>query len=290
MRRSTWIVAAALIFLFATPVFAWGPGTHTFFSTLALDGAVAVPAAILALLRRRRADFLYGSVAPDEILAKKLCDARDHCHNWNVGFRLLDESRTEAQRAFSMGYLTHLAADVVAHNEFVPNRLLLSGTTRQFGHSYWEMRAERFVEPAYLSIMSFVRQQDQRRNQALMERIVLETIFSHRTNRRICDGMYRISNGKSWSRMWELIDRYSRWDLPASEIRRYHAKSTEAIADLLAHGRSAAIVRKDPVGEESLRRAVFERRVRRHQRRTQVLQAKLPPGARRWLLKHRLGA
>ncbi|MBI1851138.1 MAG: zinc dependent phospholipase C family protein [Planctomycetes bacterium] len=287
-RRSTWWILAALLLLFATPALAWGPATHTFFSTLTLEGSLGVPAAVLALLRRRRAAFLYGAIAPDEIVAKGLCDERFHCHRWDVGFRLLDESRTETQRAFSLGYLTHLAADVIAHNGYVPTRLRQSDTTLQLGHTYWEVRADRLLDPSYLAIITQVRKQDQSRNQALMERIVLETIFSHRTNRRICDGMYRISSGKSWSRVWRLIDRYSRYELPASEVREFHRQSLIGVRDVLVNGRRAAIVERDPIGESALRRAARERRVFRWERRTRVVQEHLPEGARRWLEARRL--
>ena len=68
-------------------------------------------------------DFLYGSIAADTSIAKKYAAVGRHSHSWAVGFDILDRARDDALKAFSYGYLAHLAADVVAHNAFVPYQL-----------------------------------------------------------------------------------------------------------------------------------------------------------------------
>ena len=62
-------------------------------------------------------------------IAKKYAAAGRHCHSWPVGFEILDRARDEPLRAFSLGYLAHLAADVVAHNYFVPRQLAITSST-----------------------------------------------------------------------------------------------------------------------------------------------------------------
>ena len=49
---------------------------------------------------------------------------RRHSHNWSTGFGLLSAARGSEEQAFALGYLAHLGADVVAHNFFLPARLI----------------------------------------------------------------------------------------------------------------------------------------------------------------------
>jgi hypothetical protein len=65
-------------------------------------------------------DFLYGSVAADISLAKKYVPEGRHCHHWHIGEEIFETAETERLRAVGLGYLSHLAADTIAHNFFVP--------------------------------------------------------------------------------------------------------------------------------------------------------------------------
>ena len=79
--------------------------------------------------------FLYGSVAADISFAKKYAPEGRHCHDWKVGEEILAAAESDAMRAVAYGYLAHLAADTVAHNLFVPRRLLLTSATQGIGHT-----------------------------------------------------------------------------------------------------------------------------------------------------------
>ena len=70
-----------------------------------------------------------------------------HCHNWRVGFNVLHEAREGAQKAFAWGFLAHLAADTVAHNYYVPWKLVSSFNKLRTGHAYWELRYDQRLDP-----------------------------------------------------------------------------------------------------------------------------------------------
>src|SRR5690242_9818208 len=136
--------AFAVLALMIAPAVAhaWTPGTHVFLGEAVIRSISLLPPAVAALLSEFPYDFLYGSIAADTSIAKKYAPVGRHCHSWNVGFEIYDAARDDRLRAFGLGYLSHLAADAVAHNYFVPRQLAVTSSTSSLGHSYWESRFE----------------------------------------------------------------------------------------------------------------------------------------------------
>ena len=147
---STLLVPLVWILVSPGEASAWGPGTHVALSETVLSSLHLLPPALRALLSRFPLHFIYGSVAADISLAKKYVPEGRHCHNWHVGREILDVATTDALRAVGWGYLSHLAADTIAHNVFVPRRLLLTSTTQGLGHAYWEHRMDMHVGDDYM--------------------------------------------------------------------------------------------------------------------------------------------
>src|SRR5450830_114219 len=125
------IALAVLLALVLTPAIAhaWTPGTHIFLGEAVMRSLALLPSSIAELLHAFPYDFLYGSIAADTSMAKKYAPAGRHCHSWAVGLDVLDGARDEPSRAFAFGYLSHLAADSVAHNYFVPKQLTVTSST-----------------------------------------------------------------------------------------------------------------------------------------------------------------
>jgi hypothetical protein len=86
--------------------------------------------------------FLYGNIAADIINFKSYGGVKNHCHNWNIQERLESLAQSDGARAFILGYLCHLAADIVAHNHFVPYHVVYNFPPRLLGHAYWEAMAD----------------------------------------------------------------------------------------------------------------------------------------------------
>jgi len=141
--RPALLVALVALACLPTDLFAWTPGTHILLGEALLGSAeVLLPAGIAALLRAFPMDFLYGSIAADTSFAKRYAKVGRHCHFWSVADDIADRARDEPLQAFAYGYLAHLAADVVAHNHFVPHQLAITAATSGAGHGYWESRFE----------------------------------------------------------------------------------------------------------------------------------------------------
>lgn len=256
------VLAGALTLLALVPdtAWAWTPGTHVYLGEALLRSLHLLSPAVGELLGAFPYDFLYGSIAADTSIAKKYAAAGRHCHSWMVGFEILDRARDEPLRAFSLGYLAHLAADVVAHNYFVPRQLAVTSSTAALGHSYWEVRFETHLGERSARRARELILLDHARSDTHLDRILSPTIFSTPTNRRIFRGMVHVTDMESWQRVFQLATDYSRWDLPNEQVGAYLDRSFDYVVDLLNRMDLAEPYAFDPSGNLRLRLA---KRVRR---------------------------
>ena len=254
--------ALALIALTPSDALAWGPGTHILLGEAVLRSADALlPAGLAALLRAFPGDFLYGSIAADTSIAKRYARVGRHCHAWHVGDEILGRAREDALRAFGYGYLAHLAADVVAHNHFVPHQLAITSTTSGIGHAYWESRFESHAGEGWARRARAVIQLDHARSDDHLDRILSPTLFSTPTNRRIFRGMVLVNNTDSWQRVMTLMSERSRWTLRDAAVTAHLDLAFDYVVDLLARGMGAQPRQFDPSGEVALREAKRLRKV-----------------------------
>jgi hypothetical protein len=261
------LVAAALVMvaLLPHPAYAWTPGTHVFLGQAVMRSLTLVPPNIADLLHAFPYDFLYGSIAADTSIAKKYAPAGRHCHSWVVGLDVLDGARDEPSRAFALGYLSHLAADAVAHNFFVPKQLAVTSSTPSLGHSYWESRFDTHLGPEPSRMARELILIDHSASDALLDRVLSPTIFSTPTNRRIFRGMVVVADSESWQRIFHLMTENSRWDLGEGDVARYLDRSFDYIVDFLRRIDRSEPYAFDPSGDDALRQA---KRVRRNALRT----------------------
>jgi hypothetical protein len=249
-----------LFFLLLPPeVYAWTPGTHIYLGESVLANLPHLPAAVADLLRAFPFDFLYGNIAADSSIAKHYAPLGRHCHYWHVGQEIHDLAESDAMRAFGLGYLSHLAADTIAHNYFVPRQLMLTSSTAAVGHSYWETRVEAHLGDAYARAAKDVILLDHSEADAHLDRLIAPTIFSVRTNRRLFRGMVRLTETTSWQRASQVAREYSRWRLTEGDVERHLGLSYDFMFELLG-GSNVRAHQLDPSGERPLKTAKELRR------------------------------
>ena len=275
------VVALLAIALFPSDALAWTPGTHVYLGDAVLRSLPMLPTAIAELLGAFPYDFLYGSIAADTSIAKKYAAVGRHSHSWTVGFDILDRARDDALKAFSYGYLAHLAADVVAHNAFVPYQLAVTSSTTGFGHSYWETRFETHLgewAPRRARELILL---DHSRSDGHLDRILSPTIFSTPTNRRIFRGMVVAADMESWQRVFQLMLERSRWDLADNQVASHLTMSFDYVMDLLRRLDRSDPMRFDPSGHDRLRDA---KRIRRAHLRAGGEEAVLEQASQHFML------
>ncbi len=262
-RRGALAILIVVVWITLTPadLLAWTPGTHIHLGEAVLRSLALLPAGTAALLRTFPQDFLYGSIAADTSMAKKYAPTGRHCHSWAVGFEIYERAGDESLRAFALGYLSHLAADVVAHNFFVPRQLTVTSSTSALGHSYWESRFETHLGDAAARRARDVILLDHSRADSHLDDILSPTIFSTRTNRRLFRGMVHVTDSESWQRIYRIMADNSRWGLSRPEVESHLIRSFDYVMDLLERLDRSESYQFDPSGDEALRLAKRLRRV-----------------------------
>ena len=254
-------VALLLVALTPSHAYAWAPATHAYLSWQVLQQLHLVPEAIRALIAAYPYDFVYGSLAADISLGKKYVPEGRHCHHWHVGEEIEDAARSDKMKAVGIGYLTHLAADTIAHNFFVPRQLLLTSSTKAMGHTYWEARMDRHMGEEYMALARHaVTEHDHSQADALFDEVLSGTLFSFRTNRRIFRGLIRFQDNDRVQGIFGTLVNLSRWDLTDDTVHQYVVRSFDYVIDYLQRRGDAIPRALDPIGEHNLD---LSKRVRR---------------------------
>ncbi len=250
-----------------------------------LANITSLPAELQAVLSAHQDRYLYGCIGADIVQAKFYTkNIATHCHRWTVAWKFVDRARTEGQRAFAWGYMTHLAADIISHNHFVPSNLLRSFDKRTMGHAYWEARADSVQRRRHWHLVREVLSEDYPDCDRLVENIVEHTLFSFKTNKRIFDSMMAVSKLERWQALVKGLTGHSRLPLSRHSVDRYNQACLRSALDLLAHGRASFTQQRDPTGKELLGRAIALRR----RLRTLKRQRRLPSGTARELARELL--
>ncbi len=162
--------------------FAWGPLTHIYLGNELYSLCALLPPSIYEIIRRYRKDFIYGNIMADIIVGKKYLPEDKNSHSWEVAFDLLKMTTTKQQKAFVYGYMSHLAADTVAHNIYIANK-------KNFGHSLLEIKADSIIDKKYWYQAITIDKETQTRNDLFLERALERFMFSFKTNKRILKGI-----------------------------------------------------------------------------------------------------
>jgi len=243
---------AVMATLIPTDVLAWGGGIHLQLGVQVLANPGVLPGDLAALLAAHPKDFLYGCLAPDITLGKKYTHYLLNCHRWGIGRTLLKEADTDHQRACAYGYLCHLAADTVAHNYYVPYKIIRSFPTITMKHTYWEMRFEAFVEKDVWKLARTVCRADRRANDVLLRKVLTTTIFSFGTNKRIFSSIMVLSRMERLQKIMQTLSQKSRYQLAEADRDEYMQLAREAMLDFLQNPEDSKFLKVDPTGERAL--------------------------------------
>ncbi|KAF0221533.1 MAG: hypothetical protein FD174_302 [Geobacteraceae bacterium] len=245
--------AALLLFIFIpSDALAWGAGIHLQLGSAVLNNLQALRPSVAAVIAEFPYDFLYGCIAADITIGKKFTHYLLHCHRWRVGLKVLDSAGLPPQKACAYGYLSHLAADTVAHNYFVPFKIMRSFSTLTLKHAYWEMRFENFVDKDIWETGRKVSLENYRANDALLRKVLSDTIFSFGTNKRIFNSILLVSRLEKWQQVLKTLSDSSRYALDEDDRDEYMNMAQEAVFDFLNGMEHSRFFQADPTGERAL--------------------------------------
>lgn len=239
--------------LFPSEAFAWAPGTHLFYAQETLQFAYLLPVALQQLLTTHKLDFYYGCIAADITLGKAYVEYLHNCHNFDVGMNLLNHAKTPHEKAFVYGYLSHLAADTVSHNFFVPYQNVEHfETAGKFRHAYWEVRLDQYFHHVWEGVDEIIRNPHNHGHDQLLDGALKETIFSFRTNKVLFSSMLSIQRLKKWQTFVRGINRLSSLQFNGHHVAEYNKLAVSAIIRFLSEGKDSVVYKVDPTGHETI--------------------------------------
>ncbi len=246
-----------LVLLHPQPAYAWGPVTHIALGVQVLATVITPSHPLQAALANLPELIPYGSLAPDIVQGRRLQSRlRRHSHNWATGLGLLESARGEHEEAFALGYLAHLAADVVAHNFFLPARYVGHFETGFASHIYNEARFDGLYETDYRNLLLKLLALDFRTLDAMLDRAVDSPLVSFSAHRMIFEGGLR--RIRQWDRVIRALGGVA--DIDRKEAELFSGASCGAIAGMLDQRGMAPCCRFDPMGEHALKNALSSRR------------------------------
>jgi hypothetical protein len=234
----------------------WGPGIH-----------IHLTSKVLHELEHRKkhneyhklvlahpAAFFYGNIAADIVNFKNYGGMKNHCHNWNIQERLESLSASDIERVFILGYLCHLAADVVAHNHFIPYHLVRGIPPLFLGHAYWEALADGTVTDEEWEIVASLRHNKAlHRNDRLIWTAVKWKALGKTSNKWIFNNILLLNLRRSWR---ELVRgaraRRARFPVDSEFLHHCLAHCQSNMLDIFDEDRLAVLKLRDPTGRLAL--------------------------------------
>jgi hypothetical protein len=218
-------------FLFVPSLaFAWGPLTHAYLANEILSYLPLLPAGVAVVIRKYKQDFLYGNLMADMIIGKKYLPDDKSSHNWDVAMKLLEQARSGQEESFVYGYLSHLAADTVAHET-------LTEDMQNMGHAWMEMKADSMIKKTYWLQSVTISKSVQNRHDRFLEESLDRFVFSFKTNKRIYKGIVFFS----------LLNKKRKRGIDKDFICCLHEESMGRIVDVLKNGRSSVVLGRNPL-------------------------------------------
>lgn len=246
------LAVAIIILMVPELAHAWGPGMHVEIAANILSQAHLIAPQIRDLILAYPEAFIYGSASPDIIVGKKYAGYMYHCHNWRMGFLILHEAEDDRQRAAAYGYLVHLAADVIAHNYYIPVKTVRAYQARMLSHTYWEMRFDIGVSESAWKHLGMVTKLEIEGFDSLLECVLRKTIFSFSTNKRIFNTILMFQKMRGMRSSLKLYASKSKFEIVDENRSHYVDLAMEAAIDCLKDPKGADCFLVDPAGIKKL--------------------------------------
>ena len=241
--------------IFAGSAFAWGPAIHTVIACRIIEEANQLLPAIASIIQSFSLEYVYGSMAADFFVGKGQKKKKGHSHNWGSGFRLLDEVVDEREAAYAYGFFSHLAADIVAHNYFVPDLIHRVSIWKKIGHLYSEAIADYFVGPFYMRIARDILSMEQLDCDHLLKSALGKNSNGLKARRHIFTQSVKLSDYIYCSPPMFLVSVGSRYGISNEHLNFMINLSYRLVRDFLTNPDSSPCLSYDPIGSRNLRLA-----------------------------------
>jgi len=247
------IFGGLVCFLYSRELFAWGPAAHLKLGLAVIDNLKILGGDVANIISNNPLQFLYGCISADIIQGKRFIKYIYNCHNWDNAFKLLRSAKSQPLKSFAYGYLSHLSADIVAHNCFVPSKMIETYCKRGLKHFLWEMRFDSAVYDLKLDdLIKEISKMDHTLEDELMNGLFRTAIFSFKTNKRIFSSLLFVQRIRRWQGLLNEAHTGNNYSLSREEIDYYFRLSFDAMLGFLIDSKNSRYLKYDPMGKVSL--------------------------------------
>jgi len=216
---------------------------------------------VARLLTEERRSFLYGNIAADIVNFKAFGGHQNHCHRWTIISEMRERATTPREEAFILGYLSHLAADTIAHNHFVPYHLVRFARMKGLGHLYWEMNADRFItERRWDEISVLKRDPELDQLDELINTTVIKKALSMKTNKLIFSHVLLVSERERWRKGMSRFHPIKRVTLQKGFLELFRKAAVKRIRLALRPRTLDQLIHIDTTGKRAQKMAMKERK------------------------------
>jgi hypothetical protein len=251
----TLAAVAVAILVVPSEARAWAPLAHLSFSAQALETLGVVQPSIRHVLQDFGNEFLYGSLAADIVVGKNMARYLYHCHNWRVGFNVFKHARAGGEQAFALGFLSHLAADTIAHNYYVPYKTISSYHKRNTQHAYWELRYDQRMDRDLSRIAREVTSRAYRSHDHYLEKMLYgSSVIPFGVSKQLFRSLLATARVGRFHQVSRLaLARERNLVLEPDLVTDTNALAVDAIVGLLSEGERCKAARADATGARNIR-------------------------------------
>lgn len=257
LRLLCFLGAFLLFFLIFPPLaLAWGPGVHMITGNWVLQNLAALPPHIAQALMRYPGQYLYGSLSADIFIGKGSKAKSGHSHNWESGFSLLDKADNQRRLAYALGYLSHLAADTVAHNVYVPGTFSTAPGQGRLAHVYIEWHADASLKWDALDARGVFHEAGSLGSERILRDTIRQKAWKYWIKKHIYERSISFGSSRAMQRSITIMDRLFPGEDRLRLLDYMLTLSTRGIYSLLSQMEKSPLLSMDPIGAEALSLAV----------------------------------
>lgn len=249
------VVGLLVELIFASGAWAWGPAVHTVLGCRILDNAASLLPDIAAIIQTYYREYIYGSLAADFFIGRIQRENSYHSHDWETGFRFLSNAQSEKEAAYAYGFLSHLAADVIAHNYFIPDTIYQISFPKRMGHLYTEMVVDTSMGSVYIKMARDILSMKKLSCDKLLKLTIPETRKTIKARRHLFTQSVKLSDSFSCSPTVSFLTRGAPIHFSQETLDFMLNLSYSLIRDVLSEPESSECFCFDPVGKDNLRLA-----------------------------------
>ena len=217
-----------------------------------LQNLSVLPAAVATPLMQYPGQFLHGCLSADIFIGKGSAAREGHSHNWSSGFSLLEKAPDLRARAYALGYLSHLAADTVAHNVYVPENLHTAPGAGRMAHVYLEIQADRLLSWDSTDAVGVFYESGSKEAARMLRSAMGQKAFNFWLKKHVFERSISIGGSAVWRNSMRLLDSIFPAGKREALVDEMLTVSTRAIFSLLTQPETSPVLGLDPIGADAL--------------------------------------